>query len=139
MKKYLVIVAMSSLLCLPLSARITPIKGGLFGKTTYGKDTKIGFEVLNKSSKSIWVGLRNGTEFLSQASQVSPATDLKLEIDISKPTQLFVWLADPGKTDITATYVTPPYDMAYSFTPGKTIYITWDKDNFPRPQTGPLK
>ncbi len=122
----------------------------------YGQNSELGFELVNKSPKTIWIALKNGEDLWTQpitGRTVFPVegmtgdkrTTIRLQTDINAPTSLAVWFTDPGQVNIQKKYgifgakefsVKP--DRIYTFTQGKTDYLTWDKDNFPRPETGPL-
>ena len=122
----------------------------------YGKNSKIGFEIINKSKNPIHVVLRNGDDIFSLLGKNIFTVDgldsgarhtWRLGLDISKPTQMAVYYTKPTEVDIKKTGIlglygpevfSPAPDKLYTFTKDKTIYITWDKDNFARPQTGPL-
>lgn len=118
--------------------------------------SRIGFEVQNKARRPIWVALVNGQR-LNQPTKVDEidvkglkkivptVTSSHFKLDITQPTKLAVYYQDPGFVEYGKTKLgglvgkegfIPTPNKVYSFTPGKTIYLTWDASNFPRPQTG---
>lgn len=152
MKKIITILVFSSLLCLPISADIFKAGGEIFKSTKTYAETGIGFELVNKSATPIWIAIRNGLNLPQIPDLVKTGEMVRYKIDINQDTKLYVWFKDPGLTEkkkptgwfeklITsaatgaATFVA---DKEYSFPKGKTIYLTWDKEKFPRAQTGPL-
>lgn len=111
------------------------------------KESKKGFELVNKSDKTIWFTLINGDRqiyyFPQKLSSAGYEDGTKqVELDISKPTILAVYLQEPVqisyKKGSKAGFTPAPFAV-YSFPTNKTIYLTWDKANFARPETGPLK
>ncbi len=123
-------------------------------------DHPIWFVVSNHNQKT-------GEGELTQLFKVEAATKGKrfepkqLKIDIGNETQLAVWIKDPkdkaGLLDKYRERYKPisvvalfnemilmhgDYkalsDKVYELKQGSTIYLTWDKKDFPRPQTGPL-
>lgn len=155
MNKLISIIICTAALSLSLSASIRFVGTEIFKiPKTYGKDTKIGLEVYNKNPNDLWVEVNNGGDFSDtkkirgNTGQVSRDVIGQFEIDITKDTFLAVWLKDPGPVQKMPGYtmfgnlpawLKPKPDFIYSFPKNKTIYITWDKDNFPRPETGVLK
>ena len=122
----------------------------VFKKATSYEDSKVGFELINKSNRPIWIALTNG-ENTTRAHQIDSATSMTRHelrfttIDIKKPTQLAVWYSNPGAVSFEKKYTIagkklfkPAPNKVYSFTIGKTLYLTWDKANYARPQSGPL-
>ncbi len=87
----------------------------------YGRDTKVGFEILNSSSKPVWITLlSNGKpvfekEGLMRAGWVLSG-NLSASIDINAKNKLLIY----SRID---KDVAP---KVYEFTPGKTLYLTWD-------------
>lgn len=123
----------------------------VFKKATPYEESKIGFELINKSKRPIWVALTNG-ENTTRAQKVEAAGTLSregirfLKIDIAKPTFMGVWYSDPGQIRFGKKFgifgakeFNPTPNMLYTFTQDKTMYLSWDKANYARPQTGPLK
>lgn len=112
------------------------------------------FEIYNKASNPIWYTLTNAGK--SESYKASPRGTRKLPLDISKQTTLEIWTTDPGaaRTAAPSTGVLgrlgravqgvvekaygPNPDQVYTFSMGKTIYVTWDDKQILRPQTGPL-
>lgn len=121
----------------------------------YPKDTPYGVEVVNKDKNSIWVVVKEGDK-LYDTVEIPGATGGLLGktptyrwdvLDINKPIFIGVYLTKPaGKVSSTTTGVlgfgqqtfNPRPDQFYKFTPGKTIYLTWDEKKQFRPETGPL-
>lgn len=124
-----------------------------------------GFELINKADAPIWFSLTNGSTIDVQLKRLDSGAGFGAKIgrigagisdqltegseiiDIKKPTRLFIWMADPGKVNFSEKWwsfgdsvprVKPDPDYVYTFIPGKTMYVTWDKKKFLRPQTGPL-
>lgn len=125
-----------------------------------------GFELINKADAPIWFSLTNGSTidvqlkrldsgagFGAKIGRIGAALSDQLTegseiIDINKPTRLFIWINEPaGKVTFSEKWwsfsdsvprVKPDPDYVYTFKPGKTMYLTWDKKKFLRPQTGPL-
>ena len=122
---------------------------------TYNKDTKVGFEIINRSGNPIWFALQNGgnvyEENSNNAIELIPArsatkeqrridqfgrslppigTIKRLEIDTNKDTILIIWIKDPGAVKIKDIFH-PEYialkkpDKMFTFTKGKTIYVYW--------------
>jgi len=141
-----------------LSARIFEADPSvIFSSATTYADSKIGFEMINKSKQPIWFVIVNGDE-LSNLYSLDGLTNKRHEIrlsniDISQPTKLAVWFSNPGpsnKIDYSRPFglpfgqqkpkvFTPTPNRVYSFIPNRTIYLTWDEKNIARPQSGPLK
>ncbi len=147
MKKTIIMAAVSSLMCLPLSATIFEAGTTIFEKTrVYGKDTKIGFELINKSASPLWIAITNGGDITGKVARVGGGRMTRFEIDTKKETEMIVWLKNPGNIALERKWLVggrvifdPKPDKIYTFTKGKTIYLTWDMAKFPRPQTGPLR
>jgi hypothetical protein len=144
----------SSLLCLPAAAGILKSGSKVFQKAQTYRDSGIGFELVNKSSRPIWIGLKTGLDITQVPEKINPGKSVQYKNDISYDTRLFVWFKDPGVSEkkkeknwfenalerVTAgAAATFTYDRSYSFPKAKTIYLTWDKDDFARPETGVLK
>ncbi len=124
----------------------------------YGVTTPVGLEILNKSKNSIWVMVRNGSDVLKKLDthfieiegekKEGKAQASQFAIDTKKPTSIAVWLKFPKtrsdktfgyiKLFDTKNYIEEPYHF-YKIKKGKTIFVTWDKENYLRPQTGPMK
>jgi hypothetical protein len=153
MKKIISAFIFASTLSLPLVAGINWVGTRIFEKAqTYGKETQIGLEVYNKGKSDIWVAVKNGDDFSNGAKNVSgnfggtsSAYMAQFPLDISKESRLAVWLKNPGTVTVDKKFLvagapqwSPAPDFIYTFPKNKTIYISWDKDNFPRPQTGVL-
>ncbi len=121
----------------------------LFQKATPYSESKIGFELVNKSNRPIWIALTNGDD-TTRAVKVDAATKLtrhevRFKIDITQPTKMGVWFSNPGTVSFERKYTVvggkvfkPKPNKVFSFTKGKTLYLTWDKADYARPQTGPL-
>ncbi len=123
----------------------------VFKKSTPYQESKIGFELINKSKRPIWVALTNGDN-TTRAMEVQPATKMErqglrfLRIDINQPTFMAVWYSNPGRVSFEKKTLglfgektfKPAPNKVYSFTKGKTMYLTWDQANYARPQSGPL-
>ncbi len=100
----------------------------------YPTDTKISFEVKNKSNKIVHVAIKSDGTFVEERGSavfsVHAGTTKGLTVDINKKTEISVWrTAQPGSASETA-------EMTYSVPTGKTLYFTWD-GSILRPQTGP--
>jgi len=127
--------------------------------------TEPGFEFINKADAPILFSLTSGSTIDIQLKRLDSGagfgakigcigagladqlTDGGEIIDITKPTRLFIWTSDPGKVSLSEKWwsfgdsvprVKPDPDYVYTFKLGKTMYVTWDKNKFLRPQTGPL-
>ncbi len=134
-----------------LQAGILDVSPTVIFKTTKTyKESGVGFELVNKSKRPIWIVLING-ENTTLVTKVGPTTKIKRlrvsfdHIDITKPTIMAVWYSDPGEVSFKKKYTIggarlfkPAPNKVYTFTTGKTLYLTWDKANYARPQTGLL-
>lgn len=95
---------------------------------------RFNFEIMNKASNPIFVTIQNDGKTLVENRQVAGSRGsagtygyLRLSgINTTKPTILIVRYLDDARIYTVDT------DQ------GETIFLTWDKNNFPRPQTGPL-
>ena len=115
------------------------------------QDTGIGFELINKSKRPIWIAITSGGD-TSRVAKIEPATkmmrhEVRYNIkDINQRVKLAVWYTDPGQITFEKKFsgfigeqlFKPTPNKVYTFTPGKTLYLTWDKANYARPQSGPL-
>lgn len=144
MKKFLLFSATALLCSISCSAAID--------YTTSG----IGLEIQNKARRPLWIALINGNTVYQPVhikelnvkglNKLAPAvSSISQKIDITKPTKVAIWYRDPGKIEYGKTKLgglvgkenfMPAPSKIYSFTPRKTIYLTWDNADFPRPQTG---
>lgn len=114
------------------------------------KESNVGFELVNKSKRPIWIALTNG-ENTTLAAKVDPVTTMVRHevrfnnIDITKPTQMAVWYSNPGRVSFEKKYTIagaklfkPAPNKVYSFTLNRTLYLKWTKENYAGPQTGLL-
>lgn len=122
----------------------------------YPKDTKIAVEVKNKDTNSIWVVVKDG-KHLYRLEELPGATGILITRknptkqwdvnNLDEPTLIGVWLKKPagqvtptkeGILGLTGQETFEPRpDRLYTFTKGKTMYLTWDEKKELRPQTGP--
>ena len=128
-------------------------KAAVFGQKPfyYGIDTQVGLEIVNKNHNTIWVSVKNGNKRYEQdginlfkidghANGMRATRDF--EIDINKPTTLAIFYSIPRLSRssshgaINDEKIFALADQVYSFGQGKTLYLTWDKKTFIRPQTG---
>lgn len=127
-----------------------------FGALDY-QTSGIGIEIQNKARRPLWVAVLNGDKLFQPAHvQEIEVKGLKkliptihstsAKIDINKPTKIAIWYQNPGKVEYKTKiggligkegFVPTPHKV-YSFSPGKTLYLTWDASDFPRPQTGKM-
>jgi hypothetical protein len=98
----------------------------------YPTDTKISFEMKNKSTQPVSFKVKSGDTFIKENEAelfTVPAGKTKgLSVDIEKMSEIDVWTTGDPKTDNPA--------MKFSLPKGKTAYLTWDGSTL-RPQTGP--
>ncbi len=101
------------------------------------------FEIYNKSSKPIWYVLKNGSKTVMYTV---PTSDLPIQLhDVSAGHKSIQKLDLTKETVLEIFTMHPNYwnegdkRWDYTFTPKKTIYVTWDDKEKLRPQTGPLK
>ena len=108
----------------------------------YGKNTKTGFELINNSNKPIWITVINGSSTVVKEQEVnaySPlrtSDEIQAEININKETILNIWLTQPTKMAAERKWynffgpamTTTKPDLTYTFTPGKTVYVTLGKN-----------
>lgn len=121
---------------------------------TYGENNVwAGVEIVNKAIDPIWVIVKNGDSYtrLTEVAGTSKGTrtTVRWNTDISKPTLLAFWYRHPlrepvftksGLLGLTGKEMFDPIsDKLYTFTPNKTVYVTWDDKKVLRPETGPLK
>lgn len=96
--------------------------------------TQSGFALVNTTKRPIWVTLENNGKVIVSSYKVLPQRNSSFEgfmtfITISKPTKLTI------KTGMLfGKYFGKK--KKYTFTPGKTIYVVWEKGNKLRPQVG---
>lgn len=101
---------------------------------TYGKNTKIGFELVNKDKSPLWVTVINGNntildkKLVGRGSAFNENDALQAEIDIKKPTTVAIWYEEPKAVTISRSWfgaptITPKPDITYSPATGTTIYI----------------
>lgn len=156
--KKLLFTALTGLTCFAAFAGITEADPSvIFKKATSYDESGIGFELINKSKRPIWIIIRNGEDLYPlggrRALKVDAITPpkragVKLKLDINKPTLMAVYYQDPGKVEYKKTglfgivgkpHFVPVPNKLYAFgEAGQTLYLTWDKANYARPQTGPL-
>jgi hypothetical protein len=148
MKKLLIL----SLTCAYLNAGILDVAPNTIFKTPQTfQETGIGFELVNKSKRPIWIVLRAGGD-TSRVAKVEPRSTMTTHFvryslkNLNQEAQLAVWYSDPGQVTYEKRFgivgkeqFKPTPNTIYSFSPGKTLYLTWDEANYLRPQTGPLK
>lgn len=101
------------------------------------------FEIYNKASKPLWYVLQNGSKTVMYTLPISdlsiqihnvPAGEKSIQaLDLSKETVLEIFTVHPNYWN------EGDKRWDYTFTPKKTIYVTWDDKEKLRPQTGPLK
>ncbi len=135
--------------------------GTVFEKEMTYENSGWGLEIVNKSTNPIWFIVKNGDEIFqdfkgTQVFSLPGATgsiltrktsNIKLQIDITEPTELAIWYTNPGKSPVKGKFLgfigsssfEPEPNKLYKFTPKKTIYLTWDDKKEIRPETGPLK
>lgn len=91
------------------------------------------FEIMNKSPNELSVTVLN-SGMVYKKNQKVPASKggskpyLQSKLIPTFPTLLIVKYKSGGKE----------YAQAYVFPANKKVYLTWDRKNFARPQTGPL-
>ncbi len=155
--KKLLFTAVTGLTCFAAFAGITEADPSvIFKKATSYDESGIGFELINKSKRPIWIIIRNGEDLYPlggrRALKVDAITPTKragvrLKLDINKPTLMAVYYQDPGKVEYKKTglfgivgkpHFVPIPNKLYAFIADKTLYLTWDEANYARPQTGPL-
>ena len=142
--KKLILVALIGLSCFTASAGIREADAAvIFRRATSYKDSKIGFDLVNKARRPIWIIVKNGDTIYPKGgestlelvkSTAAGRKRVQLELDISKPTQLAIWYSHPAGLE---GIKTPP-NKIYTFDQERTLYLTWDPANYARPQTGPL-
>ncbi|MBA3751835.1 hypothetical protein H0X06_03510 [Candidatus Dependentiae bacterium] len=126
-----------------------------------------GFDLINKTGKPVTIRVVNGDQASIEKAIVEPAKTLlgktlkanskNAPLDISQPTMLIVWdkamnnpkdeiltvgvgIADAGTEKFFYNWtIKPKPNFVYHFKPGKSIYVTLDKNGELRPQSGPLK
>lgn len=117
----------------------------------YGIDTQVGLEIVNKNHNPIWVAVKNGDtryerdgiDFFKIDGRLNKERSMRdFEIDINKPTTLAIWYSIPrlsrssSRGPIDDEKIFSLADQVYTFRHGKTLYLSWDKKTFIRPQTG---
>ncbi len=154
------IVSLTLLLCAGQSLLATIVDAGLdvFKETqVYGKNSPIGLEIINKNKAPFWFALKNGPDIYSRLGKTAfklegekflQRSEARYNLDIDEPTFIAVWNNDPGKVEFKKTAVFglmgakaffPQPDELYTFTEGKTIYLTRTPKGDFKPETGPLK
>ncbi len=151
MKKTLLLLLSSSVLIFHLQAEVNPPQREWKTTLTYGEKDEsgkpfvVGFEFGNRGKAPVWIQVLNGADF-STVFQVAPTskdakykTTQPLITDITKPTYLLIWKEDPRDSSGAMKNKTSNY--TYTFTPNKTVYITWgdpSSDSILRPTKGRL-
>lgn len=111
--------------------------------------TKIGVDILNKSGRTLWVAMANGSswgDFNASlvAQKVKHKDFIQFPTDINQTTMIAIWLTDPKSISIERNVIikgnwtfSPTPAAVYQIKPGKTIYISVYDDLSVKPQTGP--
>ena len=131
--------------------------------STVGPKGNPGFDIVNKSGHPITIRLVNGDEATLPKAVVRPSGFFKkdqnqsAQIDINKPTLLIIWnkeITNPKENIYSVAVgeqgvgthrffnnwtINPGPEYIYHFKPGKSIYVTFGKDEKLTPQTGSLK
>ncbi|MBA3751207.1 hypothetical protein H0X06_00180 [Candidatus Dependentiae bacterium] len=145
-------ISMHIALCLMASsmvhAAITERTGSHKKSYEYSKAGDFGIEIYNKSGKQIWYAIQNGNESSSlfTSRPISGTSVAKYyTADLGKDTILALWFTEPqdfkpkGFLSFNKEWgFNPDPDKVFSFTKGKTIYVTVDSSQNVRPETGPL-
>ena len=105
------------------------IVGSAMGAQDMGAQD-FGFELINKTKATAYIDLENAGELIAKNLPVGPGdTSAPWVIIAKEPTKLSIsYVGDKGAE----------VEKSYTFTPGKTIYVTLDEKGL-RPQTGPLR
>ncbi|MBA2306592.1 hypothetical protein H0W26_00450 [Candidatus Dependentiae bacterium] len=130
MKRMVLVMLSSSLLIFQTQAELKGPSSSWSKTQTYGQKDEsgkpflVGFELGNRGKEPLWVQVINGSE-TSDVRQVSAVEKsdkglTQLNIDSAKPTYLAVWYKP------SSGITTQAPDKLFSFTPGKTIYLTWE-------------
>ncbi len=141
-----------------LLATIVDAGFNVFKETqVYGKNSPIGLEIINKNKAPFWFALQNGPDVYSRLGKTAfklegesflERSEIQYNLDIDEPTFLAVWNNDPGKVELKKTGAFglmgakaffPQPDELYTFTPGRTVYLTRTAKGDFKPETGPLK
>ncbi len=120
-------------------------KDGFKTKQEYGKNTEYSFVLTNRSTENIWIVVTSDKRIVIPAYFLAghikgTMQGVMARISLLPPykqVRLMIWLADPGKNPVSpnALFREPPR-FIYTFTKGKTMYLSWDKRKALRPQIG---
>lgn len=115
----------------------------------YKKAGDLGFEMYNQSGKQIWYALKNGRDFSELfTSRPIAGTPVPKQhtLDIDNETTLALWFSPPkdfepkGMFSFNKNFAfSPDPDKVYTFTKGKTIYVTLDSSGLLRPEASTPK
>ncbi len=129
-------------------AAITERMGTQKNTYEYSKPGDLGIEIYNKTGKQIWYAIQNGNEYspLFTSRPISGTAVAKYyTADLGKDTTLALWFTEPkdfkpkGFLSFNKEWAfNPDPDKVFTFTKGKTIYVTVDSSQNVRPETGPL-
>lgn len=124
-----------------------------FTKPLTYEESNIGFEFENDTDHSVWIVVVNKEQSqpievkkhslineITQANNqqckithnITQMNNKQCVVDINEPTKLIVWFENPGDNIsigkkwglFGATKIEPQPQLVYTFTPGKTIYVT---------------
>lgn len=110
----------------------------------YPYDTRVGFELVNKSGAPLWFALANGEDLAMSSPQkyvfrLDDKAARMFSIDTYDVTMLGIWYNQPDEIAMKNPFEASKPPLIYKFTPDKTVYVTFRSNYTLTPETGTLK